>query len=121
MRSSRHSSLVLVADQVGLFHGRAIGLLAWRDVVDHPRGILVDAPDMSAVKTAVVPEVRVRTGPHQRDGPASSARRTILNHRHPPDRSLLCKSGRGIRESQRRIREFSDTPRSWRLASREAA
>ena len=53
----------------GLLHGRGLWLLRkWRDVDEHSGVVFVQAEEMSAVRTPVVPE-RVRTFAHQSKTP----------------------------------------------------
>jgi len=71
----------------------------WRDVDEHSGVVLVQAEEMSAVRTRVVPE-RVRTLTHKTEGPVLPARWTLLDLRHDLGQpSSFLESSGGIRES----------------------
>ena len=79
--------------------------------------VLVHAEEMSAARTAVVPE-RVRPFTHKMEGSVLPARWTLLDLRHDLGQpSSFLESPGGIRESWSGLREFHDIPRPWRPAS----
>ena len=61
----------------GLLHGRG-RLQKWRDVEEPPGVVLVQAEEMSAVRTPVAPE-QVRTFAHQMEDPVLPARWAMLD------------------------------------------
>ena len=103
---------------LGLLHGRGVCLLGKRrDVAENSRVVLMQAEEMSAARTAVVPE-RVRTFTHKVEGSVLPARWTLLDLRHDLGQpSSFLESPGGIPESWSRLRELHDTPRVWRPAS----
>ena len=63
----------------GLLHGRSLSLLQkWRDVEEPPGVVLVQAEEMSAVRTPVAPE-QVRTFAHQMEDTLLPARWALLD------------------------------------------
>ena len=99
-RASRLTRVVLVASELlALLTGRGfpLSLENWRDVEQQPGVVLVQAPEMSAAQTAVVPEERVRAFPHQMEGPALPARRTMLDRRHDVAAMILARELAGYR------------------------
>ena len=99
-RASRLTRVVLVASELlALLTGRGfpLSLENWRDVEQQPGVVLVQAPEMSAAQTAVVPKERVRAFPHQMEGPALPARRTMLDRRHDVAAMILARELAGYR------------------------
>ena len=83
----------------GLLHGRSLSLLQkWRDVEEPPGVILVQAEEMSAIRTPVAPE-QVRTFAHQMEDPVLPARWAILDVHDGQVLGLL--RGRGLETPQR--------------------
>ena len=83
----------------GLLHGRSLWLLQkWRDVEEPPGVVLVQAEEMSAIRTPVAPE-QVRTFAHQMEDPVLPARWAILDVHDGQVLGLL--RGRGLETPQR--------------------
>ncbi len=88
-----------------------------RDVAEHPGVVLVHAEEMSAARTAVVPE-RVRISLTRWKAPlflhAGHCWTSAMTFGQP---SSFLESPGGIRDSWSGLREFHDIPRPWRPAS----
>ena len=83
----------------GLLHGRGLWLpQKWRDVEEPPGVVLVQAEEMSAVRTPVAPE-QVRTFAHQMEDPVLPARWAILDVHDGQVLGLL--RGRSLETPQR--------------------
>ena len=94
----------------GLLHGRGLWCSQkWRDVEEPPGVVLVQAEEMSAVRTPVAPE-QVRTFAHQMEDPVLPARRAMLDVHVGQVLGLL--RGRGLETPQRSAKDPAPTLRA---------